>query len=263
MNFTFNGFEVKQRAWNGLRGCYWNALVLAVLTNILMGIASGVVSRIQEVIAKVISLSIGVDMEQYFESLKGSMRIEDIMTAFVIIAVIFLTSIFIGFAVNTFANEPILVGQKKSYMELRRGNFNIDCVCNGFTKNYKNVVKASALKWMYITIGMLLFYIPGIIFTYRYMMVPYILAENPDIDPQRALSISRLMMKGNKFRAFFFQLSFIGWWLLGAMACFLGGIFVIPYYTMAETELYYELRNQAVASGYVLEAELSGINVID
>lgn len=261
MDFTFNGTQLKQRAWNTLRGCYWNALVLAFLASILLGVVSGIVSQIYNIISHVLGIAIGA--QELGSSIEESITSADILTAIVVFVVAFLVIMFVSYLLSVFANEPITVGLKKSYLELMNGTMNLDNICNGFTKNYKNVVKASAIKWAYILIGTLCFYIPGIVFYYRYMMVPYILAENPDIDPARALSISRMMMKGNKLKAFILQLSFIGWWLLGCLACGFGTLFVMPYYLMTETELYCELRNQAVASGYVLEAELSGINVMD
>ncbi len=119
----------------------------------------------------------------------------------------------------------------------------------------------SALKWLYIMIGSMLFIIPGIVLNYRYMMVPYLLAENPDMSPQRALSISRRLMNGNKLRMFLMQITFIGWMLLGVMACGIGVFFVMPYYLMAETEAYCELRDKAISNGEIDPAELSGIQI--
>ena len=43
------------------------------------------------------------------------------------------------------------------------------------------------LMGLKIVLWTLLFIIPGIIKTYEYMMVPYILAEQPDIDRQTPL----------------------------------------------------------------------------
>jgi len=62
----------------------------------------------------------------------------------------------------------------------------------------------------------LLFVIPGIIKTYSYAMTPYILAENPGMTATEAITESRRVMDGNKWRLFCLGFSFIGWGLLCA-----------------------------------------------
>ena len=60
----------------------------------------------------------------------------------------------------------------------------------------------------------LLFVIPGIIAEYSYAMTPYILLEHPEMTAREAIAASKELMKGNKFRLFCLELSFIGWSLL-------------------------------------------------
>ena len=62
----------------------------------------------------------------------------------------------------------------------------------------------------------LLFIIPGIIASYRYYMTPFILCERPDMTAREAIRESKELMKGNKWRLFCLELSFIGWELLAA-----------------------------------------------
>ncbi|MBO5621976.1 MAG: DUF975 family protein, partial [Butyrivibrio sp.] len=62
-------------------------------------------------------------------------------------------------------------------------------------------------------------------------MVPYILAQEPHLGVVETLKRSRLMMQGNKWNAFVFDLSFIGWHLLSILTCGLLEIFfVAPYF---------------------------------
>lgn len=77
-------------------------------------------------------------------------------------------------------------------------------------------------------------------------MVPYLLADNPDMDQREAFRLSKEMMNGNKFATFVLELSFIGWYLLGILLCCIGGIFVNPYYEMTFVELYWTLRDQVM-----------------
>ena len=72
------------------------------------------------------------------------------------------------------------------------------------------------LVGLYTVLWTLLFVIPGIIKTYSYAMTPYILAENPGMTATEAITESRRIMDGNKWRLFCLSFSFIGWALLCA-----------------------------------------------
>ena len=64
---------------------------------------------------------------------------------------------------------------------------------------------------LYTLLWTLLFIIPGIIKGFSYAMTPYILAENPGMTVSEAITKSRQIMDGNKFRLFCLGISFIGW----------------------------------------------------
>ncbi|MCO7120935.1 DUF975 family protein [Ihubacter massiliensis] len=88
----------------------------------------------------------------------------------------------------------------------------------------------------------------GIIKHYSYKMIPYILAENPDIDRRQAFKLSREMMNGNKWKAFVLDLSFIGWNILMSVTFGILGIFFLnPYVRGVEANLYLALRATAIA----------------
>ena len=70
------------------------------------------------------------------------------------------------------------------------------------------------LTGLYIVLWTLLFIIPGIIKSFSYAMAPYILAEHPEMTASEAITESRHMMDGNKWRLFCLYFSFIGWSLL-------------------------------------------------
>ncbi|MDO4344510.1 MAG: DUF975 family protein [Eubacteriales bacterium] len=86
----------------------------------------------------------------------------------------------------------------------------------------------------------------AVIKRYSYYLVPYIVAENPDIKALDAITLSRRMMKGHKWECFVFELSFFGWYLL-EMATFglVGVFFSNPYRSAAFGEYYAELRKLA------------------
>ena len=93
---------------------------------------------------------------------------------------------------------------------------------------------------------------------YSYYLVPYIVAENPDIPALRAVTLSRKMMKGHKWECFLFELSFIGWYILDLVSLGLCGIlYSNPYKVAAFSEYYTQLRSQAKA------AEIEGSTYLD
>ena len=70
------------------------------------------------------------------------------------------------------------------------------------------------LMSLYLTLWSLLFVIPGIVKGFSYSMTRYIMAEHPEYDVNYAITESRRIMDGNKFRLFCLRLSFIGWYIL-------------------------------------------------
>ena len=88
----------------------------------------------------------------------------------------------------------------------------------------------------------LLLVIPGIIASYNYAMVPYLMAENPDLSPRDATERSRAMMDGNRMRLFFLHFSFIGWDILATLTLGIGELWLRPYKQAAEAAFYRDLR---------------------
>ena len=90
----------------------------------------------------------------------------------------------------------------------------------------------------------------GIIKTYSYFLVPYIVAENPNIKAKDAIALSRLMMYGHKWECFVAQLSFLGWYVLNMATFGLSGIFYSNgYQTAFFAEYYNRLRVEAKQIG--------------
>ena len=78
------------------------------------------------------------------------------------------------------------------------------------------------LMGLFTLLWTLLFIIPGLIKTYSYAMTPYILAEHPEMTATEAITESRRIMDGNKWRLFCLSISFMGWGLLCAAPALIG-----------------------------------------
>ena len=129
-----------------------------------------------------------------------------------------------------------------------------------FQRGYLNVVKGMFMAQFVVLLWSLLLFIPGVVKYYQYLLVPYILAENPDIEWRRAMNLSRAMTRGCKFDIFVLQLSFLGWYLLGLLALVIGTLFVGPYYEGTMAELYATLRMKALENGFASKSELPGVD---
>ena len=113
----------------------------------------------------------------------------------------------------------------------------------GYDHCYKNSVKTLFLRDLYTVLWSLLFVIPGIIKAYEYRMMPYILADDPTLPTSEVFAQSRAMMKGNKWKAFVLDLSFIGWHILSLFtAGLLSTFYVRPYQLMTNAALYEALK---------------------
>lgn len=145
---------------------------------------------------------------------------------------------------DVFLFQMLLVGACRFYVENRDYKAPVSKLLFGFQSGfYGNSVLVMFMKNLFVALWTLLFVIPGIVMSYAYRMVPYILAEQPDIDYREALRISKEMMYGQKWEAFFLDLSFIGWLILGAVTCGIAGIFYVkPYVDATNVELYVTLR---------------------
>lgn len=145
---------------------------------------------------------------------------------------------------DVFLFQMLLVGACRFYVENRDYKAPVSKLLFGFQSGfYGNSVLVMFMKNLFVALWTLLFVIPGIVMSYAYRMVPYILAEQPDIDYREALRISKEMMYGQKWEAFFLDLSFIGWLMVGAVTCGIAGIFYVkPYVDATNVELYVTLR---------------------
>lgn len=112
-----------------------------------------------------------------------------------------------------------------------------------FRNNYVNVCVNIFLKQLFTFLWCLLLIVPGIVKAYEYMMVPYLLAENPDMSREEVFAMSKRMMDGNKWNAFVLDLSFIGWMILGALTLnIVNVLYTNPYRYLTSAELYHTLK---------------------
>lgn len=117
-------------------------------------------------------------------------------------------------------------------------------------KNYWSNFCVVFYKNLMIFLFTLLLVVPGIIKAYEYMMVEYLKMENPNLTAAQATELSSRITKGHKGDLFYLTLSFLGWFLLGALTFgILNIVYVNPYYYAAQAFAYQELKAEALAKG--------------
>lgn len=160
----------------------------------------------------------------------------------VIVVLLFVCIIVIPLKILVF--NPLEVGCKRFFGRNLKGDAQVKEICYAFDNSYKNNIKTMFFRGLYTFLWTLLLIIPGIIKSYEYQMIPYILAENTHVTMEEAFALSKKMMYGNKWKSFVLDLSFIGWNILNAITFgILGILYVNPYKAQTEAALYDAIKN--------------------
>ena len=149
---------------------------------------------------------------------------------------------FLALAFECFIVSPIRYGVVRYYLLNTKKNPDLKELLFFFNHNYLNTVKIAFYVDVQILLWSFLFIIPGIMKYYEYSMIPYLLAENPNLNSQQVFALSKKMMYGEKMNKFVLDLSFIGWELLGGLLV-IGTFFVDPYVKGTEAEFYLKMKN--------------------
>lgn len=174
-----------------------------------------------------------------------------IMTISIILTVIFLfMAIFLMVIVYVFIvllYNPFYMGVCRFMLKSVDDRAEVKETAYGFDHSYKNIVKTMFLTDLRVFLWTLLLIVPGIYKKYQYRMVPYILAEHPDMDYKEALRQSSDIMDGEKWHAFVLDLSFIPWHMLGMITCGLVEmLYVSPYVYLTHAALYRRLCERRI-----------------
>lgn len=140
--------------------------------------------------------------------------------------------------------EPLIVAGRRYFIKAtEEENAKMNEMGEVFKKGcWINVTITMLLKNIYNLLWYLTI-IGGFIKTYEYKMIPYILAENPTVNRKEAFKLSKEMMRGNKWKTFVLDLSFILWNMLSVITFgLLNILYVNPYKSMTFAELYKELK---------------------
>ena len=278
--------QLKENAKRKLANYYWMGVVVCLILSFLGGggggVSKGATSSVNT--RQDITYNQNIhDYEDFYQEPSGSLNPLDRAKEFLrqyevpgyeytyefsgiliaIVAVVVIFALAIGFAFAAFITNPISVGARRFFVNAATtGNAKIGDVFFAFKgEHYLNVVKVMFLYSIKLFGWTLLFIIPGIVKSYEYSMIPFLLAEDPKISSKDAFAMTKEMTSNEKFDIFVLGLSFIGWILLIILVSFVPivffGVFGLlvsglisqagiallnPYIFATMTELYFALK---------------------
>ena len=237
--------ELKQRGKLAFKANYWKCVLVSLILVILTGASSGG--------------SAAGNSDEEGNSLMNALQTASQQTGISVGAIVGIVfgvigvAFVIGLVISILVKNPFIVGCRSFYLNNSDAPANFGQIAAGFSKfGYGRVILTMFLRDLFIGIGFFLLIVPGVILTYSYRLVPYILAENPEISGMDALKMSADMMRGQKWNTFVLDLSFIGWMLLTIITCGIVGIFYVdPYVHATDAELYKAIRDHYNGNGTV------------
>ena len=180
------------------------------------------------------------DLNSMADNTAGMMAIGIFLMVFIMMFVVLMAVVIL---LDVFIFNPLEVGCKKYYLHNLNEPAQVGNIGYAFDNNYKNITKTMFFRDLFTVLWTLLFIIPGIVKSYEYQMIPYLLADNPQMTKEQAFEESKRMMQGQKWKAFVLDLSFIGWNILSALTLGILGIFYVqPYMDATHAALYEALR---------------------
>lgn len=160
----------------------------------------------------------------------------------VVLFIVGVIALILEFLLSVLIYNPLEVGTERFFINNLNQPAEVKEITYAFDHSYKNVISILFTRDLCIIGWTLLFVIPGIVKMYEYQMIPYLLAENPNLTKEQAFALSKQMMTGNKWNAFILDVSFIGWDFLSACTLGILAIFYVqPYKKMTGAALYEEL----------------------
>lgn len=256
--------DIKNYAKDFLRKHYWKAFLVCLIVSLLGGDSSGnggnqitgsnrynrygenqMISEMENKLALEITNPI---ITRVIRKLGRSPIFHmAIRTTIMIGLFLLILSITVGYALE--------VGRARFFLRGFKEDVNVGNLFSTFNSHeYFGIFKTQFLRNFYNLLWALLLIIPGIIKSYEYRMVPYILSEEPNLPSNEVITKSRNMTEGHKMDMFVLDLSFIGWYLLGSLLIGIGVFFVNPYKDATLARLYNILSgNDGIEDKIILE----------
>jgi uncharacterized membrane protein len=223
--------ELRVKAWNSLKGKYWRAFLVVLVLGLLASIGTSMEAGSQN-LTDLVNM---VDPSEMDETMELGAAV--IGTAASAIG-------FVGMVIALLVGNAADVGLAHYFILNTDTKPSFADAFYGFKVKYLRNIGTLLLVGIKIVLWSFLLVIPGIIKSFEYAIIPYILADDAEISSKEAFKKAKEMMQGNKWRLFKLNFSFFGWFVLCVLTCGVGTIFLLPYVSAANAEFYAELKNK-------------------
>jgi len=137
---------------------------------------------------------------------------------------------------------PMTVGGVRFTLTVsRKGTPEIGQLFSGFDR-FGTHLAAYLLQTSFVALWTLLLIVPGIIAALSYSMTYFIIAEDSSISASAAITKSKKMMRGNKWKLSCLGFRFTGWLLLAMLSFGIGFLWVGPYMYVSYAKFYDDLK---------------------
>ena len=150
----------------------------------------------------------------------------------------------LSIALFIFVKNVIITGQIRYFLEQRRyrDTSPSELLFPYKNKRLKNVTIVLFARYIFQLLWNLTI-VGGIIKHYEYILIPYIITENPAITRKEAFAISKQMMSGNKFNVFLLEMELIPLYVLSYFTYNITGLFFSDaYIECVKAEMYMNIR---------------------
>lgn len=277
---SMNRHELKKKARASLKQNYWRAVIVAFLAILFINegyqlVSFNIVNEESAFSNRINNVQIASDVLNNFSSyVESASASKGVLAVFansiastnsfllgtlnginkiifheqIASGVIIFIGVILGFLFWLFVSNTIEVSRNRFFLErVKHKNTPIDRILYVFrTKKILHVTKVMFFRSFYLLMWSLTI-IGGIIKHYSYLMIPYILAENPNISKKDAFNLSRKIMNGQKWQCFKMDVSFIGWKILGFLTFNISNWLITePYYQMTYAHIYMQFREKEI-----------------
>ena len=229
--------EFRRRARESLSGNWFVAVIAGFIASLLGGVGAGSGSVSFDFSSEDLE---GVDLEAILYDLGITKEMLTVFLAFIGVLAI------VGFVYSIICliiGSGVSVGYAKLNLDIvDGGSASVGTIFSMFGR-WKSALWARILVNIRVMLWSLLFVIPGIVASYSYAMVSFVLADHPEMTASEALAESKRIMKGNRWRLFCLNLSFIGWSFLCIFTLGIGYIWLLPYTQVANAAFYREVKS--------------------
>jgi len=148
-----------------------------------------------------------------------------------------------GSIIGIIVGAPLIVGIAVFSLSLaRKQEATILQLFDGI-KKFWTCLGTYLLAAIFILLWALLLIIPGIMAAYSYAMIYFILADNDEIGPLEAITKSKEMMRGNRWKFVCLSLRFTGWGLLCLLTLGIGFLWLLPYIYVSFARFYDDIKS--------------------